>query len=195
MPLIGYKEPLFHMMAWELLTKSSGIFWNSSSEHGILSRGQSLYWYPPPWLYRMPQATRGVDPISQTVTFSSGVGGSTADPRSPIPYFFMPTVTSAKTESPPIGVWRYLPPAWPHGSTTGAVPGARQGLNWYESSSAPGSAWMLSVQNSFGSTALVLGFSQYDFRKPALSAWGRFPVMGLVRMVPLLSGCFGSVRQ
>ena len=36
-----------------------------------------------------------------------------------------------------------------------------QGLYWYESLTAPGTAWMFIVQYSFGRTAFVLGFSQY----------------------------------
>ena len=65
----------------------------------------------------------------------------------------------------------------------------------YESLTAPGMAWRLSVQKAFGRTALVFGLSQYDLRKPALSAWGGLPVMALVGIWPLLSGCRGSVRQ
>jgi hypothetical protein len=42
-PVIGYRLPLFHMMAWPSLTKSSGIIWKSASVHGILSAGQSRY--------------------------------------------------------------------------------------------------------------------------------------------------------
>jgi hypothetical protein len=39
-----YMLPLFHMMAWEPRTKSSGISWKSCSVHGILSAGQRRYW-------------------------------------------------------------------------------------------------------------------------------------------------------
>ena len=35
----------------------------------------------------------------------------------------------ANTESPPTGVCLYFPPACPQGSTTGADPGALQGLS------------------------------------------------------------------
>ena len=64
----------------------------------------------------MPQATRGVVPIFHVVT-ASGCSGSTLLPRSPILYVLSPgTDTVLKVESPPIGVCRYLPPAWPHGS-------------------------------------------------------------------------------
>ena len=64
----------------------------------------------------MPQATRGVVPIFHVVT-ASGCSGSTLLPRSPILYVLSPgTDTVWKTESPPTGVCRYLPPAWPHGS-------------------------------------------------------------------------------
>ena len=38
------------------------------------------------------------------------------------------TLTVTKTESPPTGVCLYFPPACPHGSITGADPGARHGL-------------------------------------------------------------------
>ena len=37
-------------------------------------------------------------------------------PRSPIWYVTPETLTVPKTEAPPTGVTRYLPPAWPHGS-------------------------------------------------------------------------------
>ena len=51
------------------------------------------------------------------------------------------------------------------------------------------------VQNFFGRTSCVLGLSQYDLRNPALSACGKLPVIAVVGMEPLLSGCLGSVRQ
>merc|ERR1712093_221408 len=51
------------------------------------------------------------------VVTASGCSGSTLLPRSPILYVLSPgTDTVWKTESPPTGVCRYLPPAWPHGS-------------------------------------------------------------------------------
>ena len=116
-------------MACPSLTKSRGISWKSSSVQGILSSGQRRYWYPPPWLYLMPQATLGVDPTVQLATSSAKLGGNTLEPRSPISKVLPSRETVAKTESPPTGVCLYLPPACPHGSTTGAEPGALQGLS------------------------------------------------------------------
>ena len=78
------------------------------------------------------------------------------EPESDVPSGAV-TLTVPKRLAPPTGVILYLPPAWPHGSTTGALPGARQGLWRYESSSAPGVAWMFMVQYAFGRTAAVEG--------------------------------------
>jgi hypothetical protein len=70
-------------------------------------------------LYRIPHATWTLEPATQKTELS--VGGSIFEPISPI--FAM--LVSVKSESPPTGVSLYLPPAWPHASTTGALPGAR----------------------------------------------------------------------
>ena len=51
------------------------------------------------------------------------------------------------------------------------------------------------MQLNTGMMDAVHSFLTYVLRKPALSACGSLPVIGLVGMVPLLSGCFGSVRQ
>jgi hypothetical protein len=174
------------------------------------------------WLKRMPHATRGVEPTFQLCTWAGSVGGRTFEPRSPIWYVRPLTLTVPNTLAPPTGVTLYLPPAWPQGSLphncepasgsragkrgktdvvsgvahiTGAEPGALHGLKRYESFTAPGTAWMFMVQYSLGSTALVFGLSQYDLRKPALSSCGLLPVIGFVGILPLLSGCLGSVRQ
>ena len=74
------------------------------------------------WLKRMPHATCTSEPATHC---GSGplVGGS-HEPISPILEKFV----AKKTESPPMGVCENLPPAWPHGSTTGAAPGALHGL-------------------------------------------------------------------
>lgn len=65
----------------------------------------------------------------------------------------------------------------------------------WQTTALPSTAWVFMVQNCFGSTAFEVGFSQYDVRKPALSACGAAPTIGFVGMVPLFHGCFGSVRQ
>mmetsp|Transcript_25234 Transcript_25234/g.85086 ORF Transcript_25234/g.85086 Transcript_25234/m.85086 type:complete len:272 (-) Transcript_25234:164-979(-) len=131
LPRMGRRVPLFQRMACAPLTKSSGVRWKHSSVSAA-SAGQRRYWYPPPWLNRIPHATAASEPADQR---GSGprVGGSTTEPRSPI----LEKLVAKKTLSPPIGVCSYLPPACPHGSTTGAVPGARHGLKRYESLTAP----------------------------------------------------------
>lgn len=47
--------------------------------------------------------------------------------------------------------------AMPHGSTTGAYPGARHGLYLYTSSSEPSTAAMFRVQACLGSVELISG--------------------------------------
>ena len=93
--------------------------------------GQSLYWYPPPWLARRLHIVSTVEPAFQTAP--DGILGS-LDPRSPS----FAKLVFVNSPWPPVVCGPPL--ARPHGSYTGAAPGARHGLNFDQSASEPATA-------------------------------------------------------
>ena len=122
--LMGWRVPLPKSSAW-LPTKGTG----EAAKHAsvsALARGQSLYWYPPPWLARMDHVASTTAPRAHDA--AERVGGSTREPRSPSTLWLV-LVKKAAPEGCAEDAARTPPPALPHASKTGAVPGARQGLN------------------------------------------------------------------
>jgi hypothetical protein len=96
-------------------------------------------------LKRMPQDTSTASPAVQNV--DDGAAGSTWLPKSPI----LANTFAANTASPGPACAGTVPPAMPHASVTGADPGARQGLNAYESLTLPSVAFRFMVHAYLGS--------------------------------------------
>lgn len=119
-PCMARRDPLFHWRACLLLSNWSGCFWKHSSVKSWPA-GQSLYWYPPPWLAVICQITSAGWPAFHTVAV--GRGGR-REPRSPWWARLVLWYSPHSAASPPQGV----PPASPQASRVGEDPGALQGL-------------------------------------------------------------------
>ncbi len=119
--------------------------------------------YPPPCVAVTSMRVRSTPPIFQTVPVGRGL--STFVPRSPCLAFLVALYAPALKHS--VGV----PPAIPHGSAIGPLPGALQGLNFQMSAMLPGSASRLTVRY-FGSRAPGI-LSRLLGSKPAGRSWGQ----------------------
>jgi hypothetical protein len=105
--------------------EAKGVRWKACSVSGHEGRAR-LYWYPLPWLAVMAQLTVTVLPACHTVP--KRIAGSTSLPASPslvcdVFRYCPPKVSPWSSGRKPL-----CPLATPHESKTGAVPGARQGL-------------------------------------------------------------------
>mmetsp|Transcript_84329 Transcript_84329/g.187299 ORF Transcript_84329/g.187299 Transcript_84329/m.187299 type:complete len:217 (-) Transcript_84329:124-774(-) len=114
----------------------SGLSWKQASVRLELS-GQSLYCHPPPWFARMLHFASTVEPAFQTAP--EGSFGN-FEPMSPTFAYFVVVYTPSPlvTLGPPL--------ARPQASYTGALPGARHGLNFVQSSSERATASRLMVR-------------------------------------------------
>ena len=96
----------------------------------------------------------------------------------------------AKTESPPTGVSLYFPPACPHGSTTGADPGALHGL------SVSVDHWKIAqlCKNLPTLIAVILRTgNSMDIHGPELF-WENIPCLRVIA-VRLAKACFVGMRE
>mmetsp|Transcript_19335 Transcript_19335/g.62693 ORF Transcript_19335/g.62693 Transcript_19335/m.62693 type:complete len:314 (+) Transcript_19335:148-1089(+) len=131
LPRMGRRVPLFQRMACALLTKSSGVRWKHSSVSGS-PRLQSRKRYPPPCCAVICHLAVAVPPRLQTVPVGRGL--STSEPRSPC------MAWTVALKAPALKTSLSVPPALPHASKTGALPGALQGWKRQMSSYEPGFA-------------------------------------------------------